>query len=209
MRDERQFFAQIRRNYPENMSKEQFYKIAHVSKATARYLLDSGKIPCEKSGKMTHRYTIRTEDVIEYLKDRERHPEEYRVSVGQRYNQPGAREWARSFENELVGLTKMQREKLRKFFMEQLRDADDILSVSKASEVTGYNCSTIRRWCSTRGLESFRVSGDFYIHKQSLAQFLSGEYACGVKKKSVKHSKMISKFLREQNITCKNRKAID
>lgn len=199
MREIGQVFAQIRHNFPENMSKEQFYKTAHISKATALYLLESGKVPCEKSSKKTHRYTIRTEDVIEYMKDRERRPDKYKVPARWRYHRPGTRERVRSFENELIGLTKNQREKLRKYFMEQMQDADDLLNISKASKAIGYNCSTIRRWCNTRGLKNFRVSGDFYIQKQCLAEFLSGEYACGVKRKSVKHSKLISGFLKTQN----------
>ena len=32
---------------PDELTMEQFYKLCHVSKKTARYLLRSGKIPCE------------------------------------------------------------------------------------------------------------------------------------------------------------------
>ena len=37
--------------YPEVMSKEQFYKICHVAKRTAAYLLKSGLIPNTYTGK--------------------------------------------------------------------------------------------------------------------------------------------------------------
>lgn len=199
MREQKQVYDQILRDYPENISKEQFYKIAHISKATALYLLDSGKVPCIRSSKKTHRYIIRTEDVIEYMKDRERRPDDYKVPAKWRYHRPGTRERICSFENKLVGLTKKQREKLRRYFMEQMQDADDLLCVPKVSEAIGYSCSTIRRWCNTQGLKSLKVSGDFYIQKQYLAEFLSSEYACGVRKKSEKHSEMISGFLKTQN----------
>ena len=49
---------------PETISKEELYKICHISKQTARYLLQSGKIPCECSGKKTRCYKIKKEDVI-------------------------------------------------------------------------------------------------------------------------------------------------
>ena len=60
----------IRRQYPDSMNKEQFYKIAHISKAKARWLLQTGLVPCLDTGRKTRRYTIRTDDVIAYLKDR-------------------------------------------------------------------------------------------------------------------------------------------
>lgn len=46
----------IRRAYPETISKEQFYRIAHISKATALHLLQNGLVPCKDTGKKTRRY---------------------------------------------------------------------------------------------------------------------------------------------------------
>lgn len=44
--------------YPETVQKEQFRIICHISKRTARYLLQSGLVPCVQSGKKTRNYTI-------------------------------------------------------------------------------------------------------------------------------------------------------
>ena len=38
-------------DYPETISKEQLYQIAHISKATALHLLQNGLIPCKDTGK--------------------------------------------------------------------------------------------------------------------------------------------------------------
>ena len=75
-------YKEIKRQYPKTMSKDQFYQIAHISKATALFLLKNGLVPCEDSGKKTRRYTIKTDDVIEYLKDRESHPDYYKAIRG-------------------------------------------------------------------------------------------------------------------------------
>ena len=56
---------------PDTLSKEQFYKICHISKKTASDLLNSGKVPCIKSDKRTHKFKIRKADAIEYLKHKE------------------------------------------------------------------------------------------------------------------------------------------
>ena len=53
--------------------------IAHISKATALHLLHHGLVPCKDTGKKTRRYTIRTDDVIFYMIDRQIHPEIYRA----------------------------------------------------------------------------------------------------------------------------------
>lgn len=42
--------------YPETVQKEQFRIICHISKRTARYLLQSGLVPCVQSGKKTRNY---------------------------------------------------------------------------------------------------------------------------------------------------------
>ena len=49
---------------PETITKDQFYRICHISKQTARFLLQSGKVPCKYSGKRTRCYTIKKNDVI-------------------------------------------------------------------------------------------------------------------------------------------------
>ena len=59
---------------PDRITKDQLYRICHISKSTARYLLQSGKIPCYYTGKQTRCYQIKKEDVIAYLEDRKRMP---------------------------------------------------------------------------------------------------------------------------------------
>lgn len=51
MKDKLEYYESIRREYPEVITKDQFYRIAHISKATALFLLQSGKVPCKDSGK--------------------------------------------------------------------------------------------------------------------------------------------------------------
>ena len=55
-----EYYEEIKRTFPRTMSKDQFYQAAHISKATALYLLQSGLVPCKDSGKKTRRYTIKT-----------------------------------------------------------------------------------------------------------------------------------------------------
>ena len=64
----------ILEEYPNGMTKDQFYRVARINKQHAKYLLDSGLVPCINTGKKTRKYHIATHDVITYLCDREDHP---------------------------------------------------------------------------------------------------------------------------------------
>ena len=62
---------------PDVITKEQFYRICHISKSTALYLLKSGAVPCEYSGKKTRCYKIKKDDVKKYLESKGLFPEYY------------------------------------------------------------------------------------------------------------------------------------
>ena len=67
---------------PEVITKDQLYRICHISKSTALYLLKNGKIPYEYTGKRTRYYKIKKADVIAHLKDRKVFPESYSAPAG-------------------------------------------------------------------------------------------------------------------------------
>ena len=58
------------------ISLEQLYKMLHISKRKAAWMLQNGIIPCRMRDTATHRYAVRLEDVEEYLakNSRERRP---------------------------------------------------------------------------------------------------------------------------------------
>ena len=62
---------EILQQYPEYITKDQMYRICHISKKTCLFLLESGLVPNIDSGKKTRRFKIKTVDVIQYLKDRD------------------------------------------------------------------------------------------------------------------------------------------
>ena len=75
-------YSALLKDYPPIISKDQLYRICHISKRKATWLLENGIIPCEDSGKKTRRFKIRTVDVIRYLETLENSPEQIVVPVG-------------------------------------------------------------------------------------------------------------------------------
>ena len=53
-------YSALLMEYPEVISKEQVYRICHISKRKATWLLENGIIPCKDSGKKTRRFQVRT-----------------------------------------------------------------------------------------------------------------------------------------------------
>lgn len=56
----------------EIISLEQLYKMLHISKRKAAWMLKNGIIPCEIRGTSTHKYSVRKEDVLAYMAKNER-----------------------------------------------------------------------------------------------------------------------------------------
>ena len=69
----------LKKTYPEVITKDQFYRICHVSKRTATYLLDNGFVPCTNTGKKTRKYKMRLDDVIDFLIKREENPLQFKA----------------------------------------------------------------------------------------------------------------------------------
>lgn len=200
MRENNRLFDHLRSEYPDGLSKEQFYKIAHISKATARYLLQSGKVPCKCTGKKTHCYLIQIEDVIFYLQDRKAHPNKYLANDG--WYSAGSKDEKdfTSYRQELRVFNQKQIKNLRAHINMQINDACDLLNIKMISAVTGYSRSSICKWCKSGRLRSFKIYGAYNVPREWLVDFLTSEYANGIVRKSKRHLELIREFLEKESI---------
>ena len=189
------YIETIRKDYPDTITKEQFYRIAHISKSTARWLLQSGLVPCLDSGKKTRRYTIKTDDVIEYLKLRAVDPHRYDIPTGTR---PGSKTHCRvGYEHRdlFIHMDDGQRALLRDYFEEYFNDCDDLINVTTAARMLCYSQSAIVKWCVTGRCKAFLVSGKYLIPKICLIDYLMSAEAMCVCQKSFRHEILLSEFL--------------
>ena len=127
---------------PNELTMEQFYKLCHVSKKTARYLLRSGKIPCEYTGKRTHCYTIRKEDVIAFLQDREQYPEAYKAPPGW-YS--GGYDPRSHHDIPPIVLKDMH-----VYYEELLAKQPDVMTAKDVEALIGYAVSSVNNWSEWR-----------------------------------------------------------
>ena len=195
MKDKLEYYESIRREYPEVITKDQFYRIAHISKATALFLLQSGKVPCKDSGKKTRRYKIRTDDVILYLIDREINPANYRAPDCWYKGRSGPYKSRVTYRNELSEMDEKTEEAFRSYITGQLDGYGDLLTVVEASEFIGYCDTSFHRWCAEKRIKAFNISGRYLIPKLCFVDFLASPYSYGITRKTWKHLLLIKTFL--------------
>ena len=153
---------------PDIITKDQLYRICHISKSTARYLLQSGKIPCYYTGKQTRCYKIKKEDVIAYLEARKIFPEAYSAPKG----------WYKGYyEIKMeVNLPDEILEDMQEYYTYLLSKYKDVLTVSEACKITGYAKTSINNWCGNGHLKAFKRGNANCIPKVYFVEFLCSSY---------------------------------
>ena len=176
-------FYKILEQYPDSMTKDQFYRIAHISKRHAKYLLDSGLVPCINTGKKTRKYHIATHDVITYLCDREDNPEKYKVPTGFYIGKNGcSKRHPDKPRAEIIRFNFTEPEKTGLYTLwENLTVGyDDLLTTPVVSELTGYSAQSIQRWCNQKILVGFKIRGTLTIPRLAVVEFMSDDRATAI-----------------------------
>ena len=179
------YCSEVLAQYPEYITRDQMYRICHISKKTCLFLLESGLVPNIDSGKKTRRFKIKTEDVIDYLKSRDDYPELYKAPDGY-YIGNGGKQKAPSFDEVF---TKEDLERMRQYYENRLRKYPDVMTVEQVAQFTGYCKNSVGRWCSKQQVKCFFIRQRFYIPKEYLLDFLVSRYFIGIAVKSAKHQK--------------------
>ena len=160
----------LRKEYPETVSMEQFYQICHISKRKARWLLETGVIPCEDSGKQTRRFQIQLEDVIDYLNRRGMAPPAQVNSAA-----------------------------LASLLLENWADEPDMLTVKQAEALCGYGSTTLNRWVLCGHVAGIFCHNANRIAKKSLAEYLASPAGQSIAVKSNAHSLAMETAGNKQN----------
>lgn len=177
-------YSEILRRYPRCMTKEQMYQVCHISKKTCLYLLESGLVPCRDSGKKTRRFTIETAAVVRYLEERELNPERFKPPAG---HYKSKRDGARDESN--LPVAAIDPLILRQMYEAELERYPDVLPTRQISDFTGYEKSSVERWCTTGHLKHFFIRKKFLVPKDYLLEFIESPYYIGIAVKSELHKK--------------------
>jgi len=165
--------------YPEFVTKDQFYRICHISKNTALYYLRNGFIPCIDSGKKTRRYKIAIKDIVFFLQDRDENPEKYYLP--NHYNNPFLPSEIRQYKAtprpdnykahyKLKGINEVR--DYRQYLERQFVDYPDMLMGKQIQQITGHSTSVIISWCKSGKVKYIRHCNAYLLQKKSVISYL-------------------------------------
>ena len=188
------------------ISLEQLYKMLHISKRKAAWMLNNGIIPCQIRPTKTHRYIILREDVEAYLQ-KKRAERRKEIPVGIFNAKPtkqtvvinnhhpmdtvNVMDCYITIADECKDEFKAHVEKRRKYF-------PDAITADKAGEIMGYARNTVIAYIQQKRLFAVQISGKYIIPKSALAEFLVTDFAFEIVHKSTWHMNTILQFVEKE-----------
>ena len=130
----------------------------HISKKTARLLVQNKFMPCIKTGKKTHSYLISKSDVLDYLVQRDISPKKNIMPGG-------------SYKNKSVVLATSNSTVIAVNAC-AFEEYPDVLTAQQAAKLTGVAQTTMNEWVKNNHFAAFRKSGKCYIPKKALIEYL-------------------------------------
>lgn len=176
--------------YPDPMSRNQFREACRIGTHTSLYLIKSGLVPCQNTGKKTRCYKIHKKDVAEYLRRRESDPMYYAPPSGWYSGHPNRKPPKPALVGR-VDLALAARMVMRYHYENELKHYPDVLTVNDIAQLTGYSRHTVSRWCTEGRIKSLMRQPKFIVPKVWLLEFLNSDDYNEIVRKSGKHCKAI------------------
>jgi hypothetical protein len=163
------------------ISLEDMYKMLHIGKRKAKYMLDSGVIPCIDTGKRTHRYLIKKDDVLHFMES----DAVFKYTNGMFSSENKATD----IETNCIAI--INSDFAREWYNRHFRNQKDILTLKEVRTMTGYAKETIRRWMIDADLRDVEYSNTIVIPKTFLIDWMSSQkYLSRVNKSAVQIEQM-------------------
>ena len=142
------------------VSKEEFYKLCHISKKTAYKLIKSGRIKAIKQNcGSLHCYEIPISEI-------------------------------ERFESVRCYLNKLREEeisKVKEYYSEKLQSYPDVITSEDVQAITGYVKETVRRWIQSGKLVGTVYKSKYIITKNDFLDFVTSPSYVGITRKSQEH----------------------
>lgn len=183
--------------YPDIMNKEQMHKVCKISKTTARFLLESGIVPCVDTGKKTHRFLIKKEDIIRYIKDKECHPGKYKAPA--LWYKDGA-STANLSNSTFLCSADLPYEKIRKYYEQKLDLYNELMTVDQIRIFTGFSKTAVNGWIANGHLKYLDCIVGKMIPKEWFVDFLCSDWFNSDRRKPDRTKKYITEISKNVKI---------
>ena len=171
---------------PDIITKDQLYRICHISKSTALYLLQSGKIPLRVHGQK-NTLLQNQKGGCDCLSGKPQ-------GVSRKLLRPCLLVQRRLYCSDGGTSSPIVQEHLRLYYTELLSGYHDVLTTQTVSKITGYGKTAINNWCNQGHIKSFRKNNVNHIPKVYLVEFFCSTYFRTVTRKSPWHIRTLQGF---------------
>ena len=187
---------EIRSNYPETLNLENIRCILGFSKRKTAWMLQNGIIRCEISEKKTKQYTVRMDDLFEYLDKVEQADPSVKMPVG-RFTSRKSKPEKTSETSIHPVLYNRPSEDFRLWLEDEWYAEPDLLYSNDVSRITGYAKTSVNRWMDKKTLRTVKTQSGVITTKTWLVDFYC-EHAYGIVMKSDAHIELITRYYAEQ-----------
>ena len=188
------------------ISLEQLYKMLHISKRKAAWMLNNGIIPCQIRPTKTHRYIILREDVEAYLQ-KKRAERRKEIPVGIFNAKPTKQTVVINNHHPMDTVNVMDcyitiadecKDEFKAHVEKRLKYFPDAITADKAGEIMGYARNTVIAYIQQKHLFAVQINGKYIIPKSALAEFLVTDFAFEIIHKSTWHINTILTFTKKK-----------
>jgi len=142
------------------VSKEEFYKLCHISKKTAYKLIKSGRIKAiRRNCASRHCYEIPISEIE-------------RLESVRRY---------------LNKLREKEISKVKEYYSEKLKNYPDVITSEDVQAITGYAKETVRKWIQSGKLVGMVYKSKYVITQKDFLDFVTSSHFVGITRKSREH----------------------
>lgn len=188
---EKKKYEYLREQYPEYVTSNQLYKICHIAKRSAKYLLDNGIIPCKDSGKKTRRYTIALKDIIAYLEKRDK-------TLSTLIPRGCVNSRRKTHQSPRVSISAIlspgSEGELKRYFEYIYADYPDIVNARDVTEMTGLSHKTVIELLNKKEIQSWFIASKYVIPKEFVLAFVVSPRFINMKSNSANFNKILGGF---------------
>ncbi len=188
----RRIQEEIRSTYPSLLTLDNVRTILRISKRKASWMLKNGYIKCTDSGKKTHQYKVRIEDLLAYMKKVEQGKPEVKIPTGLFNAHPTKRN--RSDILIVPGsLHEQPPDDFKVWLEKEWSDIAECLTVKEVALLTGYQKQTVQKWIASKKLKSVWAQNKLLIAKRWVIKFYCS-YGYKIQNKCEKHIKLLLRY---------------
>jgi hypothetical protein len=183
-------YDKLRAQYPDIISLDQLYRICGISKRSARYLVENKIIPSTDTGKKTWRYHIKLEDVIAYLRKREKVGS--MIPCGEASSRKkSARQSRRTYASYIQ---EGEERAIADYFSFLYSDYPDVLTSIHIVEMTGLSRRTVLQFLKADVIKSLWAQGQYIVPKPYFLDFVQSRRFMEARSLSENYTKILGGF---------------